>query len=112
PHRRGPPRGAGAPRPSGGGGAPPARRRPAEAAARAVPGHWEGALLEGARHASAIATLVERQTRYVILVALPDGKVSEHVVAHLAAAMRTLPDHLRATLTWDQGSEMARHSQF
>jgi transposase, IS30 family len=88
--------------------------RPAEVADRAVPGHWEGDLLEGGRGAggTAIATLVERQTRFVILVALPGGKVSEHVVAQLTEAMTRLPERLRASLTWDQGSEMARHDQF
>jgi IS30 family transposase len=89
--------------------------RPAEVADRAVPGHWEGDLLEGRRvggRGSAIATLVERQTRFVTLVALPQGKVSEHVVAQLAGAMTRLPQRLRATLTWDQGSEMAQHAQF
>jgi IS30 family transposase len=89
--------------------------RPAEVADRAVPGHWEGDLLEGRRIAgsgSAIATLVERQTRFVILVALPGGKLSEHVAAQLTDAMTWLPERLRATLTWDQGSEMARHADF
>jgi IS30 family transposase len=89
--------------------------RPAQAADRAVPGHWEGDLLEGRRiggRGSAIATLVERQTRFVILVALPEGKVSDHVVAQLAEAMTWLPQRLRATLTWDQGAEMARHNDF
>jgi IS30 family transposase len=89
--------------------------RPAEAADRAVPGHWEGDLLEGTRRGSggsAIATLVERQTRFVILVGLPDGKVSEQVVARLATAMSWLPARLRASLTWDQGSEMALHGRF
>jgi IS30 family transposase len=89
-------------------------QRPAEVADRAVPGHWEGDLLEGGTRAggSAIATLVERQTRFVILVALPQGKVSEHVTAQLAKAITWLPQRLRATLTWDQGAEMAQHRQF
>jgi IS30 family transposase len=89
--------------------------RPAEVDARAVPGHWEGDLLEGTRRGganSAIATVVERHTRFVILVALPDGKVSEHVTTQLAAAMAWLPERLRASLTWDQGPEMALHDTF
>jgi IS30 family transposase len=90
-------------------------QRPAEATDRAVPGHWEGDLLEGTRRGganSAIATLVERATRFVILIALPEGKLSEHVAAQLATAMAWLPARLRASLTWDQGSEMAAHRRF
>ncbi|RAW09143.1 IS30 family transposase, partial [Phytoactinopolyspora halophila] len=86
--------------------------RPAEAEDRAVPGHWEGDLITGAGNHSVIATLVERSSRYVQLVALPNGKVSELVAAQLSAAMRTLPASLRRTLTWDQGSEMAAHATF
>ena len=89
--------------------------RPAEAADRAVPEHWEGDLLEGTRRGggnSAIATLVERCTRFVILVALPDYKLSEHLATQLSAAMGWLPERLRASLTWDQGTEMAAHHQF
>jgi len=86
--------------------------RPAEVDDRAVPGHWEGDLIIGKLNRSAIGTLVERQTRYVLLVALPGGRSPEHVRTALAAQILTLPEQLRRTLTWDRGKEMAQHVQF
>ncbi|TDD11639.1 IS30 family transposase [Kribbella turkmenica] len=86
--------------------------RPAEADDRAVPGHWEGDLIMGEHNRSAIGTLVERATRYTMLVHLPGGHDAEQVRDGLIQTMQTLPDHLRGSLTWDQGSEMARHKQF
>jgi IS30 family transposase len=85
--------------------------RPAEAEDRAVPGHWEGDLVLGSRP-TAIATLVERSTRYTQLVALPDGIRAEPVRAALTASIATLPQQLRRSLTWDQGKEMAEHAKF
>jgi IS30 family transposase len=85
--------------------------RPAEVADRAVPGHWEGDLLMG-RRMTAIATLVERKTRYVMLLRLPAGNSAESVRSAIAKRIVTLPAQLRRTLTWDQGKEMAQHAQF
>ena len=85
--------------------------RPPEVCDRAVPGHWEGDLLMGTRD-SAIATLVERQTRYCQLVALPEGTNAEPVCEALKASITTLPAQLRRSLTWDQGKEMAEHRRF
>jgi IS30 family transposase len=85
--------------------------RPAEAADRAVPGHWEGDLLLG-RANSAIATLVERTSRVTVLVRLPHGRSSEPVLTALAECFVRLPEQLVRSLTWDQGKEMALHAQF
>jgi len=80
--------------------------RPAEVADRAVPGHWEGDLLIGKGNLSAIGTLVERTTGYTMLLHLPEGYKPEQVRDALAAKIRSLPEVLRGSLTWDQGPEM------
>jgi IS30 family transposase len=86
--------------------------RPAEALGRVEPGHWEGDLIVGAGHTSAIVTMVERTTRYTLLGHLPGARRDAATVRDVVvAALRTLPPHLRRTLTWDQGTEMARHAE-
>ena len=85
--------------------------RPAEVDDRAVPGHWEGDLITGEQNKTAIGTLVERSTRYTMLLHLPDGHDAEQVRDAIITAIKDLPAHLRGSLTWDQGAELARHKQ-
>jgi transposase, IS30 family len=84
--------------------------RPAEALDRAVPGHWEGDLILGRGNLSAIGTLVERSTRFVMLLHLPDDHHAETVRDAIVTQIGTLPATLRRTLTWDRGSELAKHA--
>jgi len=86
------------------------RERPPEAADRAIPGHWEGDLLAGAAN-SHIATLVERHSRFLMLVAV-DGKDTRSVTTALSREVSRLPEQLRSSLTWDRGMEMADHARF
>jgi transposase, IS30 family len=85
--------------------------RPPEVADRAVPGHWEGDLIVGSASGSAIGTLVERTTRFTILLHLPHGHGADAVETAMATAMADLPATLRKTLTWDQGIEMRNHAR-
>ena len=85
--------------------------RPAEVADRAVPGHWEGDLITGATNSSAIGTLVERTTRFTLLLHLPEDHGAHAVRDAIATTITLLPLELRRSLTWDQGSEMAQHLQ-
>jgi len=86
--------------------------RPAEAADRAVPGFWEGDLIIGKGNKSQIATLVERTTRFVLLVKIPYDRNADRVAALLARKMESLPEFMKNSVTWDQGKEMARHAEF
>ncbi len=86
--------------------------RPAEIEDRAVPGHWEGDLIIGAGNKSAVGTLVERSTRYVMLLRFADGYSADKVNTAMAKAMGTLPAQLARSVTWDQGTELNRHAAF
>ena len=86
--------------------------RPAEADDRAVPGHWEGDLLIGKAGRSAVGTLVERTSGYLLLLHLPDGKEADKVDAAMRRAVTNLPGEFFRTITWDQGKEMAKHAGF
>ncbi|MFI9082398.1 IS30 family transposase [Streptomyces sioyaensis] len=87
-------------------------QRPFEPTDRSIPGHWEGDLIIGAKNGSAIGTLVERSTRYTLLVHLPNGHRPDLVQKALLEAVKGLPPHLKHSLTWDQGAEMAHHYAF
>jgi IS30 family transposase len=89
----------------------PISQRPAEAADRAVPGHWEGDLLMGGIGKGAVITLVERSTRFVLLAPLPDTHKAIDLKDVLTPLIASLPDQIRKTLTWDRGSEMAKHAE-
>ena len=89
----------------------PIADRPAAAQSRRQAGHWEGDLIIGAGQRSAIATLVERKTRYAVLVPLPRGRAAAAVADALIGAFTALPPRLRRTLTWDQGNEMFQHAR-
>jgi len=86
--------------------------RPAEADDRAVPGHWEGDLLAGAGNRSAIVTLAERSTRFVLLGHLPVDRTSPEVITVIRALFARLPAALRRSLTWDQGGELACYARY
>ena len=86
--------------------------RPAEADDRAVPGFWEGDLIIGKGNKSQIATLVERTSRFVMLVKIPYDRTADRVARLLARKMETLPKFMRDSVTWDQGKEMAGHADF
>jgi IS30 family transposase len=86
--------------------------RPPEVSDRAVPGHWEGDLLMGRDNKTAIGTLVERSTRFTMLVDLPVDHSAPSVREAIARSITTLPDALRRSITWDQGPEMAEHVRF
>jgi IS30 family transposase len=86
--------------------------RPAEVEDRSVPGHWEGDLIIGAGGKSAVGTLVERRTRLVLLLHLPNGRGADSVEAAMRKAIMKLPDHLARSITWDQGKEMMNHVHF
>ena len=90
---------------------PGAASQPAEAEDRAVPGHWEGDLITSTRNQSAIGTLVERTTRFTILLHLPHGHDAEHVQRAIIDKMASLPELPRNSLTWDQGAELALHKR-
>ena len=87
-------------------------KRPPDVADRRIAGHWEGDLITGSANRSAIGTVVERTTRYTLLLHLPDGHGAEQVRDALLDAVAPLPARLRRSLTWDQGVEMSRHDEF